>query len=137
VSEAAGFAIPLDQTLDGVLGIETLEVGDESASSRVRVSDSLKQPYGIVHGGTYATLAESLASQATARGVYADGNIAVGMSNQTSYMRPVVDGYVHARGRCIHRGRTTWVWDVEMTDDDGRLCAVSRMTIAVRPRPAG
>jgi 1,4-dihydroxy-2-naphthoyl-CoA hydrolase len=137
VSEAAGFAIPLDQTLDGVLGIETLEVSDESASSRIRVSNSLKQPYGIVHGGTYAALAESLASQATARGVHADGNIAVGMSNQTSYLRPVLDGYVHAHARSIHRGRTTWIWEIDMVDDEGRLCAVSRVTIAVRPRPAG
>ena len=135
MSEAAGFAIPLDQTLDGVLGIETLEVGDESASSRVRVSDSLKQPYGIVHGGTYATLAESLASQATARGVYADGNIAVGLSNHTSFMRPVLDGYVHAAARRVHRGSTTWVWEVELTDDAGRLCALSRVTMAVRPAP--
>ena len=137
MSEAAGFAVPLDQTLDGVLGIETLEITEDTARSRCQVKTSLKQPYGIVHGGTYATIAESLASQATARCVYADGNIAVGMSNQTSYLRPIMDGWIHAAARCIHRGRTTWIWEIEMTDDDERLCAVSRLTIAVRPRPAG
>jgi 1,4-dihydroxy-2-naphthoyl-CoA hydrolase len=135
VSEAPGFAVPLDETLDGVLGIETLEVGPETARSRARVSNSLKQPYGLVHGGVYATMAESLASQATARAVYEDGNIAVGLSNQTSFMRPVLDGYVNAAARRVHRGSTTWVWEVELTDDDGRLCALSRVTMAVRPRP--
>jgi len=135
VSEAAGFAVPLDQTLDAVLGIETLEVGPEAARSRAPVSNRLKQPYGIVHGGVYAAMAESLASQATARAVYDDGNIAVGMSNFTSYMRPALEGHVHGEARRIHRGSTTWVWEVELKDDEGRLCALSRVTIAVRPPP--
>ena len=43
---------------------------------------------------------------------------------------------IHAEARARHRGRTTWVWDVEMRDDEGRLCALTRMTIAVRPMPA-
>src|SRR3954454_14860171 len=135
VSEAPGFAVPLDETLDGVLGFETLEVGPDRARSRARVTTSHKQPYGLVHGGVYAAMAESLASHATANAVYADGDIAVGLSNHTSFMRPVLDGYVHANGRCVHRGRTTWIWEVELTDDDGRLCALSRVTMAVRPAP--
>ena len=135
MSEAPTFAVPLDQTLDGVLGFETLEAGPERARSRARVADSLKQPYGLVHGGVYAAMAESLASQATAISVHEGGEIAVGLSNHTSFMRPVLDGYVHATGRCLHRGSTTWVWEVELTDDDGRLCALSRVTMAVRPQP--
>ena len=136
MSEAPGFAVPLDQTLDGVLGFETLEVGPDHASSRARVHNSHKQPYGLVHGGVYAALAESLASVATAAAVWQDGNIAVGLSNHTSFMRPALSGYVHASARRIHRGSTTWVWEVELTDDDGRLCALSRVTMAVRPAPA-
>jgi 1,4-dihydroxy-2-naphthoyl-CoA hydrolase len=135
VSEAPAFAVPLDQTLDATLGIETLEASPERARSRARVVTSLKQPYGLVHGGVYAAMAESLASQATAIAVYDEGNIAVGLSNHTSFMRPVLDGYVHANGRCVHRGRTTWVWEVELTDDAGKLAALSRVTMAVRPAP--
>jgi uncharacterized protein (TIGR00369 family) len=122
------------RTLDGVLGFETLEVGPELARARAAVGDHHKQPLGLVHGGVYAALAESLASQATARAVAGEGNIAVGLSNNTSFMRPILSGSVHAEARRRHRGSTTWVWDVEMTDDDGRLCALSRMTIAVRPQ---
>jgi 1,4-dihydroxy-2-naphthoyl-CoA hydrolase len=135
VSDIPGFAVPVDRTLDGVLGFETLEVGPERARSRTRITDSVKQPYGLVHGGVYAAMAESLASQATAFAVWEDGNIAVGLSNHTSFMRPALSGYVHADARRVHRGSTTWVWEVELTDDDGRLCALSRVTMAVRPAP--
>ena len=95
------------------------------------------QPFGRVHGGVYATLAESIASVATYQAVKDGGNIAVRLANQTSFMRPITEGHVNAEARCRHSGRTTWIWDVEMTDDEGRLCALSRMTIAVRPAPAG
>lgn len=133
MSEGPEFVVALDRTLDGTLGFETIETGAERARSRARVDDRLRQPYGLVHGGVYAAMAESLASQATATAVYEDGNIAVGLSNHTSFMRPVLEGFVHAEGRRVHRGTTTWVWEVELTDDAGRLCALSRVTIAVRP----
>ena len=122
-------------TLDSVLGFEALEVGPELARAQAEVGDEHRQPYGIVHGGVYAALAESLASIATALAVWEDGNIAVGLSNATSFMRPATEGTVHATATRRHRGRTTWVWDVDMTDDQGRLCASTRVTMAVRPRP--
>jgi len=90
-----------------------------------------------VHGGVFASIAESLASRATYEAVAADGLTAQGLSNQTSFLRPVLEGTVHAEARRRHRGRTTWVWEVDITDDDGRLCALVRMTIAVRPAPTG
>jgi uncharacterized protein (TIGR00369 family) len=123
-------------TLDAVLGFELLELGPELARARFEVAQRHKQPYGLVHGGVYAALAETVTSVATANAVLADGNIAVGLSNNTSFMRPATSGHVHAEARRRHGGRTTWVWDVDMTDDDGRLCAITRMTIAVRPAPA-
>jgi 1,4-dihydroxy-2-naphthoyl-CoA hydrolase len=91
-----------------------------------------KQPAGVVHGGVYAALAESAASAGTYVGVVGDGKTALGISNSTSFMRPVTEGKIHASGKPRHQGRTTWVWDVEMTNDDGKLCAVSRVTVAVR-----
>jgi uncharacterized protein (TIGR00369 family) len=137
VSEAPPSPVPPGETLDATLGFETLEAGAELARGRAEVRDRHKQPFGLVHGGVYAALAESLASQATYLAVAGDGNIAVGLSNHTSFMRPILSGSVHAEARRRHRGRTTWVWDVEMTDDDGRLCALARVTIAVRPAPGG
>ena len=122
--------------LPEVLGFEILETGPELARARTEVAQRHRQPYGIVHGGVYAALAETIASVATAVAVLDDGNIAMGMSNDSTFMRPITEGTIHAEARSRHRGRTTWVWDVEMTDDAGKLCALSRVTIAVRPAPA-
>lgn len=125
--------IPLENTLDGTLGFETIELDHDHALARVAVTDRIKQPFGLVHGGVYSALAESICSMATFRAVAADGMMAVGLSNATNFMRPVLSGYVHAEARRRHRGRTTWVWEVDMTDDEGRLCALTRVTMAVRP----
>ena len=117
---------------DSLYGLEIIELTDERVRAQVRVRDELKQPYGLVHGGVYAAIAESVASIGTAVGVGREGKIAVGLSNQTSFLRPITEGTIHAVAFPKHRGRTTWVWEVEMTDDTGRLCVLTRMTIAVR-----
>jgi 1,4-dihydroxy-2-naphthoyl-CoA hydrolase len=126
--------IPYERTFDALYGLEIdrESVGDEEVRASVPVRDEVKQPMGLVHGGLYASIAESLASLATAMAVAGEGKQAMGLSNATSFMRPITEGTVHAVARRIHRGRTTWVWDVEITDDAGRRCAMTRMTIAVR-----
>ena len=129
--------VPVERTLDGTIGFEVLEVGEERARGRVPVSDRVKQPFGLVHGGIHAAIAESLASMATFMAVRSEGMIAVGLSNHTSFIRPVLEGHVNGEARRRHRGRTTWLWEVELTDDEGRLCALSRVTMAVRPAPDG
>jgi 1,4-dihydroxy-2-naphthoyl-CoA hydrolase len=128
------YVVPFEQTLDGTLGFETIEVSDQVARGRIPVEDRIKQPFGLVHGGVFAAIAESLCSQATFTAVAEDGMTAQGLSNHTSFVRPILDGTVHAEARCRHRGRTTWVWEVDITDDQDRLCALSRVTMAVRPR---
>lgn len=124
-------------SLDGVLGFERPVFEDGVARAAFPVVDAVKQPYGLVHGGAYAALAESLCSEATFRAVYRDAKLAVGQSNHTMFLRPVLSGRVHAEARARHRGRTSWVWDVDFTDDDGRLCATARVTLAVRDTPGG
>ena len=123
---------PAPDTLDDVLGFELLEAGAERCRARFAVEGRVQQPMGLVHGGAYAALAESMVSVTTYRAVKASGGYAVGQSNQTTFLRPVTSGSVHAEGRPLHSGRTTWVWDVTFTDDEGRLCAVTRVTMAVR-----
>lgn len=121
---------------DGLYGLELLSVSEEEVRGRVSVREELKQPAGLVHGGVYASMAESLASLATHLAVAREGEMAMGLSNSTSFLRPVTEGEVRATGRRVHRGRTTWVWDVTFTDSLERVCALTRMTIAVRPAPA-
>jgi len=122
---------------DALYGLQILDCGDESVRGRVPVRDEVRQPFGLVHGGVIAAISEALASVGTAMAVLPEGNGALGLSNQTSFLRPIAEGTVHALATRRHRGRTTWVWDVEITDDAGRLCALSRMTIAVRPLRGG
>ena len=118
-------------SLDDVLGFEDYQFDGEVATARMAVHDGVKQPFGIVHGGAYAALAESLCSRATFETV--KPQMAMGQANESMFLRPAFSGTIHARGRALHRGRTSWVWNVEMTDDEGRLCAHSRLIIAIRP----
>jgi uncharacterized protein (TIGR00369 family) len=127
---------PVPGTLDDTLGFELLEAGRDRVRGRFSADKRVQQPFGLVHGGAYMAFAESLASVATFSAVAGDGNIAVGQANDNHFLRPVTEGLVHAEGTPIHRGRTTWVWDIRFTDDEDRLCAISRVTIAVRPAPS-
>jgi 1,4-dihydroxy-2-naphthoyl-CoA hydrolase len=121
--------------LTELLGIQHLEPGEADALARIEVGDQIRQPYGLVHGGVYSLLAETVSSRATALAVQSDGMAALGLSNSATFLRPISEGHVTAAGRVIHRGRTTWVWDVECTDDEGRVAAVVRCVVAVRPLP--
>ncbi len=116
---------------DALYGLQVDAAGSEEARGRVEVSNRVKQPAGLVHGGIYASMAESLATIATAEAV-GEGKATVGYSSQTSFLRPILAGTVHAAGRPRHRGRSTWVWEFDITDDEGRLCALVRMTVAVK-----
>ena len=129
---SAGPVIPFERTFDALYGLQIEGYSEEEVTASVPVRDEVKQPMGLVHGGLFASMAESLASMATAMAVSGDGKQAMGLSNSTSFLRPITEGTVHATARRLHRGRSTWVWEVEITDDDGRRCALTRMTIAVR-----
>ena len=125
-----------DDRSDGfseLIGVEYLELGPERSRGRLAVTDAVRQPVGIVHGGVFAALAESLCSRATYDAVADRGMVALGQANQATFLRPVAAGHLNAEASSRHRGRTTWIWDCELTDDGGRLCALVRMTIAVRP----
>jgi 1,4-dihydroxy-2-naphthoyl-CoA hydrolase len=119
---------------DRLYGLRLDSVREDEVRAHVPVRDELLQAAGLVHGVVYASLAESITSLATYVAVHSDGRTAQGMSNQTSFLRPILEGTIHAVARRRHRGRTTWVWEVDITDDEGRLCALVRMTIAVRDR---
>jgi 1,4-dihydroxy-2-naphthoyl-CoA hydrolase len=136
MSDLPGGILPPAETLDGTLGVEVVEVTDDVIRGRMPVEDRIRQPYGIVHGGAMSAIAESLTSLGTARGVLADGKIAMGQEINASFMRPIGSGHVNALARVRRRGRTAWNWEVEITDDDGRLCALLRATIAVRDAPS-
>lgn len=128
------FTLPTDRvTFDSNYGLELEVTTPELVKAHCLVADRVRQPFGLVHGGVLASMAETLASIGTNLGVLEGGEMGVGQNNNTSFLRPIYEGTIHAEARPRHRGRTTWIWDVDITDDSGALCAVSRVTIAVRP----
>jgi 1,4-dihydroxy-2-naphthoyl-CoA hydrolase len=121
---------------DSLYGLELRELDEDRVTARVTVRDALLQPMGIVHGGVYASIAEGVCSIGTSVAVLTDSKLAIGLSNHTTFLHPIRAGTIHATAVPLHRGRTTWLWDVRFTDDGGRLCAVSQVSIAVRERAA-
>ncbi len=120
---------------DGLVGTEWLDDDPNRARVRVQMRDELRQPVGLLHGGVMSTLIESVCSRSTALAVLEERMMAMGQSINVNFIRPVTEGHAEVEARARHRGRTTWVWDAEVKDASGRLCALAQMTIAVRPIP--
>jgi 1,4-dihydroxy-2-naphthoyl-CoA hydrolase len=112
------------------LGIEYLELTGERVVARMPVAGNV-QPYGILHGGATAALCETVASVGTALQVPAEKRV-TGIELNINHLRAVREGFVTATGTPVHLGRTTAVWDIRVHDDDDRLIAVSRLTLAIR-----
>ena len=112
------------------LGIEFLEVGDDYIRGRVPVDTRTRQPYGILHGGVSVVLAETLGSCGAAYSC-APGHRAVGLDINANHLRAISSGWVHGIARPVHLGRTTQVWQIDLTDESGRPTCVSRITMAV------
>lgn len=131
--------VPVERAWSGTVGLEVVLHDDGTVTGVLPITEAVCQPMGLVHGGIYACVGEELASVGTGRAVVPDGRWCVGQSNLTHFLRPgTLGGTLHGKGVPIHRGRTSWVWDVEIRDEQDRLCARSTVTMAVRDgRPEG
>ena len=125
--------IPIARTFEGFLDLDWLELTLESVHVQFRVRDNLKQPLGLLHGGIYAGVAETIASIATVNNVWRDGFIGSGLSNYASFLRPITDGVVDVRAALRGHDDREWTWGHEFRDAAENLCALVDVTIAVRP----
>ncbi len=112
------------------LGIEFLEVGDDFIRARVPVDTRTRQPYGILHGGVSVVLAETLGSCGAAYSSM-PGHRAVGLDINANHLRSATSGWITGTARPIHVGRTTHVWQIDLTNEQGQLTCVSRITMAI------
>lgn len=112
------------------LGIDFLEVGDDFIRARVPVDTRTRQPYGLLHGGVSVVLAETLGSCGAA---YAtpEGYRAVGLDINANHLKGATSGWVTGIARPVHMGRTTHVWQIDLSNEAGELTCVSRITMAV------
>jgi uncharacterized protein (TIGR00369 family) len=116
------------------LGIRTVEATKDRVVLAVEVGPTVHQPYGILHGGVSALLAEGAASFAGALNV-GDDQIVVGTELNCSHLRPMTHGTLSATATPIRIGRSVQVWGIELTDEKGRLISVARCSLQVLAAP--
>lgn len=121
----------LKDTMLGALGIEIVELSDEKAVATMPVHSATHQPFGLLHGGASVALAETIASIGTYHFINENTEMAVGMEINANHLRGKKDGLVTATATPLHKGRTSMVWDIKITDEAGKLVCVSRCTMAI------
>jgi 1,4-dihydroxy-2-naphthoyl-CoA hydrolase len=120
-------------TMQEALSMTITEVTAEHITVQMLVTNAARQPYGIVHGGATVALCETAASIGTALGIDQSQYYCVGLEINANHLRPTREGTLTATGTPLHRGRTTWVWDIRVHNQEGKLTAISRCTVAVVP----
>ena len=113
------------------LGIEVTELGDDFVRGTMPVDDRTKQPFGILHGGASVALAETLASYGGYLTIDPEKYHVVGVEINANHLKVAKSGIVTGKCSPIKRGRSTQVWQTEITDEDDELVCVSRITLMV------
>ena len=113
------------------IGIELKVLTPEKVVATMPVDDRTRQPFGILHGGASAALAETVASIGAYLNVDGERQAAVGVELNANHLRPKSEGSVTATATPLHRGRRTQVWDIRIEDEQGRLVCASRCTLAI------
>lgn len=120
----------------GHLGIELIEIGEDYLRGRMPVDQRTRQPAGVLHGGVSLAFAETLASVSAAHVVDRTKFHCVGQEINANHVRAVSAGWVYGEARPLHLGRSTQVWDVRISNEEGQLVCISRMTAAVLEKPS-
>ena len=118
-------------TVVEALGIEITDFGSDFVCGKMPVDHRTVQPYGLLHGGASAVLAESLGSIAGGMKVNRDTQTVVGVEINCNHLRSARDGWVYGRATPVKIGRKIHVWNIEIKNDDEKMVAVSRLTLAV------
>jgi uncharacterized protein (TIGR00369 family) len=120
-----------DNTMASYIGIEFTELGDDYLLAKMPVDHRTVQPLRVVNGGAYCVLAETTGSMAANLCIDREKYVALGLDINANHVRSASKGYVYGKATAIHLGRTTQVWEIRITDEEGKLCCISRLTMAV------
>jgi 1,4-dihydroxy-2-naphthoyl-CoA hydrolase len=121
-------------TMGGAIGLELMEIGENFLKARIPVDERTIQPYGLLHGGASAALAETLGSVGSAFVIDQTQYYCVGLEINANHIRGARDGYVYGTATPLHLGKTTHVWDIRIHDEKEKLVCVSRLTVAILRR---
>lgn len=121
-------------TLMETLEIEYVDVGEDFLVGRMPVNSRVHQPDGVLHGGAMVALAESVGSAASYIFLDAQQFIVRGIEISANHVKSIVSGFVFAKATFIHKGRTTQLWDIKITDEQDQLISVCKLTTIALPR---
>lgn len=122
-------------TLMEQLGIQCIEIGEDFIVASMPVDDRTRQPMGLLHGGASAALIESIGSMGSALLLDLDKFVPVGLEINANHVGGVRSGEVHAKGKIIHEGKRTHLWQVDITDPStNKLVCTGRLTVMVIPK---
>lgn len=124
----------IEGTLIEALGIETVELTPDKVICTMPVNEKTKQPFGYLHGGASVALAETVASIGAWANIDQEKQVAMGMEINANHVRSTNQGIVTAIGVPLHKGRSSHVWDIRITDENDRLLCISRCTVAISPK---
>ncbi len=119
-----------------LIGIQLTDIGPDHLRASLEVTPEVHQPYGVLHGGVSAALAETVGSVAANLCVDPERFLCLGQELNANHLRPVSSGRVTATARPFHIGHRSQVWGIEIRDERERLTCVARLTMAVVPRRA-
>ncbi len=122
-------------TLMETLEIEMIDFGDDFLVARMPVNKRVHQPDGVLHGGATAALAESVGSFAAHMFVDTEKIFVRGIEITANHLKSVKSGYVFAKATFLHKGRTTQLLDIRVTDKDDNLISICRLSTIALPRP--
>ena len=120
-------------TIDEHLGIKIIDVGDDYITGTMPADARTFQPYGIVHGGANVVLAETLGSIAGAHVIDMSTTRCMGQEVSGTHLRPVSSGLVTGTAKPIHLGRRSHVWEIRLTNDQGKLTCIAKLILAIVP----
>jgi 1,4-dihydroxy-2-naphthoyl-CoA hydrolase len=121
-----------DHTLMGSLGIRFTKIENGYLEATMPVDHRTHQPYGLLHGGASAALAETIGSYGSQILAENDGGICVGVELNINHIKSKRHGVVTGKGKCLHRGSSSHVWSIEIVDENDQLLAISRLTVLVK-----
>lgn len=121
-------------TLTGHIGIKYTNFGDDFLEATMPVDERTKQPAGLLHGGASVVLAETLGSIASYLVIDLNKQYAVGLDINANHIRGISEGYVTGVCKPLHLGKSTHVWEIKITNPEGKLTCISRLTMAILDR---
>ena len=124
----------IQNTMTSTIGIEITDIGDDFICGKMPVDERTTQPFGLLHGGASAALAETLGSIGGGIKVYSNNETVVGIEINANHLKSVRDGWVYGKATPIRIGKKIQVWNIEITNEDDDLICVSRLTLAVIPK---